>query len=189
MQIYISLEAYNDFVLSDLQELGITEIYCSWQCTKGDPVSFYFRIIHGFIILIIFGISLFVAILSHTVKMKVLNDSRWIAALVYIGVPFVILFTVTFAIEQWLHISAVIYCMALFLSSSIFLSLIFIPKVRYYYPLPAEVVIILSSLAMQCIVHVYALLLSLYTIDVCICQRPKRREHFRKGWYIYPLNY
>ena len=62
--------------------------------------------------------------------MKVLNDSRWIAAIVYVGVPIVIVFFVmTFVLSPWLHLSGAIYCIGLFVASSIFLGFIFIPKV------------------------------------------------------------
>ena len=62
--------------------------------------------------------------------MKVLNDSRWIAAIVYVGVPILIVFFVlTFVLSPWLHLSGAIYCIGLFVASSIFLGFIFIPKV------------------------------------------------------------
>ena len=116
-----------------LQELGITEIYCSWRCVGGDPVAYYYQIIYYVVILVIFGIALVVALLSHSVKMKVLNDSRWIAAIVYVGVPIVILFfALTFVLAPWLHLSGAIYCIGLFVASSIFLGFIFIPKVRVH---------------------------------------------------------
>ena len=117
--------------LYSIQELGITEIYCFWQCIGGDPVAYYYQIIFYVVILIIFGIALVVALLTHTVKMKVLNDSRWIAAIVYVGVPLVIVFfALRFVLAPWLHLSGAIYCIGLFVPSLIFLGFIFIPKVR-----------------------------------------------------------
>ena len=94
-------------------------------------MEYYYQIIYYTYMLLMLGISLSLAIRTRKVKIEILNDSKWISAIVYIGVPVVFaFFLLTFVLASWVHLSAAVYCIGLFTISSIFLGLIFIPKVR-----------------------------------------------------------
>ena len=108
-------------------------MYYSWQCIREDPVAFYYQIIYYTYLLVVLAISLALAIQTSRVKIEVLNDSKWISAIVYFVVPTILLFFVlTFVLAPgpFIHLSAAIYCVGLFISSSIFLGFLFIPKVN-----------------------------------------------------------
>ena len=113
-----------------MQELGIVETYCSWRCLGGDPVAYYYQIIYYFGILVVFVIALVFALQTRKVKIEVLNDSKWIAAIVYFSVPMTItFFLVSFVLGSWPHLSGAIYSIGLFALSTMFLGFVFVPKV------------------------------------------------------------
>ena len=117
-----------------LQELGIVENYCSWRCIGGDPVAYYYQIIYYLCIILVLVLALVFAFQTRKVKIEVLNDSKWIAAIVYFSVPIAIIFFVfTFILASWNHLSGTIYCIGLFVLSTMFLGFVFVPKVSNLY--------------------------------------------------------
>ncbi len=116
-----------------MQELGIVENYCSWRCLGGDPVAYYYQIIYYFGIMLVLVLALVFAFQTRKVKIEVLNDSKWIAAIVYCSVPVTIVFSVlTFVLASWVHLSGTIFCVGLFALSTIFLGFVFVPKVSNF---------------------------------------------------------
>ena len=113
-----------------LQELGIVETYCSWRCNWGDPVFFFYLIVYYFSILVVLILALVFAFRTRKVKIEVLNDAKWISAIVYITVPVVVMsFAFEFVPGAWVQVSTAIYCIGLFTLSTVFLGFVFIPKV------------------------------------------------------------
>ena len=63
-----------------------------------------------------------------------LSDSKYIAAIIYISsIVLVVLALVTFALRSFINISNGIFVAGIFILTTIFLALIFIPKVRSCY--------------------------------------------------------
>ena len=102
-----------------------------WTCGVGNNAGSVYIVIYVYIILIqIIGIIL--AVQTRNVKVKALNDSKYIAALIYIS-TIVWLFTgIVIFILPWniINISEMIYSGGLLLAVTVFLCLTFIPKVQ-----------------------------------------------------------
>ena len=68
---------------------------------------------------------------TRRVKVKALNDSKEIAAIIYINSIILALLAVTqFALETYHDVYAAMFGLALLIDATMFLGLIFIPKVR-----------------------------------------------------------
>ena len=67
-------------------------------------------------------------------KVKVLNDSKYIAALVYISsIVLIIIAIIRFTLANRIHVTEVFYSGGLILATTAFLSLTFIPKMISLY--------------------------------------------------------
>ena len=76
-------------------------------------------------------IGFILAVQTRKVKIKALNDSKYVAAIIYVtSIVLVVLVLVTFALSRFLTIAEVFFSGMLMLGTTAFLSLIFIPKVR-----------------------------------------------------------
>ena len=106
------------------------EQYCSWRCIGDNPVAYYWQIVYYIYILIVLVVALILAFQTRKVKIDVLNDSKWIAGITYVGVPLIVIFFIfTFVLSSYVQLSSAVYCIGLFLASTNFLALLFIPKV------------------------------------------------------------
>ena len=75
--------------------------------------------------------AIVLAIQTRRVKVKVLNDSKYIIALIYISsVVLLLLIVVTFSLGVLNNVNEVLVSGAFLISATAFLSLIFIPKVN-----------------------------------------------------------
>ena len=75
-------------------------------------------------------VAIFMAFHTRKVKIKALNDSKEIAAIIYINnIVLVTLVMTEFALVSLQHIYKALFGMALLVGATIFLSLIFVPKV------------------------------------------------------------
>ena len=75
-------------------------------------------------------IALFMAFHTRRVKIKALNDSKEIAAIIYINSIILIILVVTeFALQHYNDVYTALFGLALFIEASIFLGLVFVPKV------------------------------------------------------------
>lgn len=107
-----------------------------WQCSTNaimDIVSIVTFVYLGLLQLI--GIIL--AIQTRKVKVKVLNDSKYIAALIYISsIVIIIIAIIRFTLTGYINISEVLYSGGLLLATTAFLCLTFIPKMVSLYKDP-----------------------------------------------------
>lgn len=107
-----------------------------WQCSTNaitDIVSIVVFVYLGLLQLI--GIIL--AIQTRKVKVKVLNDSKYIAALVYISsIVIVIIAIIRFTLTGYINVAEVFYSGGLILATTAFLCLTFIPKMVSLYKDP-----------------------------------------------------
>ena len=74
--------------------------------------------------------ALYFAFQTRKVKVKGLNDAKYIAVMVYVvTIVLVITLVSTFALTNYVNTYAVVYCVGLAISGSVILGLTFIPKV------------------------------------------------------------
>ena len=113
--------------LVHMQELGIEIQHMAYTCYKHtvwiSVIFFYLALLQ------VVGIVL--AVQTRKVKIKVLNDSKYIAALIYISsIVLVTRAVAAFAVNHLLNVAELISSGGTILISAAFLSLTFIPKVR-----------------------------------------------------------
>ena len=108
----------------------ICEKYSVWRCYEIGSPPFYCDLISIYLALLqIVGIVL--AFQTRKVKIRVLNDSKFVAALVYISsIVLVVIVLTTFILRSYINISAAIFSGGIIILATIFLALMFIPKVR-----------------------------------------------------------
>lgn len=78
-------------------------------------------------------VAMFMAFHTRKVKIKALNDSKEIGAIVYINSIILVLLAVTeLALRQYHYLYSALNGTILLIGGSLFLGLVFIPKVSYY---------------------------------------------------------
>ena len=76
-------------------------------------------------------VAMFMAFSTRRVKIKALNDSKEIAVVIYFNsITLTLLAVVEFALKQYHEVYAALFSLALVVEASVFLTLIFIPKVQ-----------------------------------------------------------
>ena len=76
-------------------------------------------------------IGIVLAFQTRKVKVRGLRDSKYVAAIIYISsIAIVVMALVTFALENYINIGTGIFVVGIFTLTTIFLVLIFVPKVR-----------------------------------------------------------
>ena len=120
-----------------LQELGVQIEYHAYQCFNLTDGTAVLVIIKNVYLALLQIIGLVLAIQTRKVTVKVLNDSKYIAALIYISsITLVVLVLTTFTLRNFINIYQLLYSGGLLVAITAFLALIFIPKVRalhHYY--------------------------------------------------------
>ena len=77
-------------------------------------------------------IAMFMAFHTRRVKIKVLNDTKEIAVIIYINsIILALLAVVEFALNDYHEVHAALFGLALLVGATVFLTLVFIPKVTY----------------------------------------------------------
>ena len=75
-------------------------------------------------------VAVFMAFHTRRVKIRALNDSKEIAVIIYINsITLTLLIVVEFALYSYHEVYAALFGLALLTEATVFLSLIFIPKV------------------------------------------------------------
>ena len=119
-----------------VQELGVKIIYLVWQCYSDDNSNITNIAIFLYLALVQVA-AIILAIQTRRVKVKVLNDSKYIVALIYISsVVLLLLIIVTFIQGALINVNEMLVSGALLVSTTAFLTLTFIPKVAimiFYY--------------------------------------------------------
>ena len=78
---------------------------------------------------------MFMAFHTRKVKIKALNDSKEIAVIIYINsITLSLLALVEFALNPYHEVYAVLFGLALLVGATLFLTLLFTPKVCHMYP-------------------------------------------------------
>ena len=81
---------------------------------------------------IVFVYQLVLAFQTRKVKIKVVNDAKFIVAIIYISsLVFVVLIVVKFSLGSHINVREALFSGAILLATTAFVALIFIPKVSY----------------------------------------------------------
>ena len=100
-------------------------------CFKASSPSFFWEILIFAYLAVLQIIGLVLAFQTRKVKLQGLKDSKFVAAIIYISsIILMALALVTFSLRTYINIGTGISVFGIFLLTTIFLALIFIPKVR-----------------------------------------------------------
>ena len=114
------------------QEKGIIENYFVIHCYTS--ISFYWRLFLYAYLALLQASALMLAFKTRNVKIKVLNDSKEISAIVYItSVIDVELIVVTIALGDYRNLTAFFYYGGVLIATTVILALVFVPKVYAMY--------------------------------------------------------
>lgn len=111
-----------------MQEDGINYVNFVFICMNDDAIvwlalSYAYK---GLLQLV----AMFMAFHTRRVKIKILNDSKEVAAIIYINsIILVLLAVVEFALSNYHEVHAALFGLALLVGSTVFLTLVFVPKV------------------------------------------------------------
>ena len=108
--------------------------YYVWQCyTPSSPLSYVSVALVYTHVAIQQIAALILAIKIRKVKIKTLNDSKYVVALVYISsMTVAIMALMTFSLGAYLNLSNVVYNGGFLFASTMFLLLLFVPKVSVF---------------------------------------------------------
>jgi gamma-aminobutyric acid type B receptor len=100
-------------------------------CFEASSPSFFWEILIFAYLAVLQIIGLVLAFQTRKVKLQGLKDSKFVAAIIYISsIILVALALVTFSLRTYINIGTGISVFGIFSLTTIFLALIFIPKVR-----------------------------------------------------------
>jgi gamma-aminobutyric acid type B receptor len=116
---------------SGKDDLGVTINYYAWQCYGGENKAPFYYLLFIFSYLgLLQLVGLVLAIGTRKVKISILNDSKYIAAIVYVSsLVVVVMMLVTFVSGNLQNLNEAFFSAGLLLSTYTFLGLTFIPKV------------------------------------------------------------
>ena len=117
--------------ICDSQENGVRQYNKVWVCYEEATPKYFWQIFIFAYLAILQVIGIVFAFQTRRVKLRGLRDSKMIAILIYISS--IILLTLaleTFALRSYINIGTGIIAAGVLILTTIFLSLIFIPKVK-----------------------------------------------------------
>ena len=101
------------------------------MCYEIGSAPFFFDLLIFIYLALLQIVGIILAFQTRKVKIRVLNDSKFVAALIYISsIVLVIIVLVTFILRSYINISAGIFSGGIIILATIFLILIFLPKVH-----------------------------------------------------------
>ena len=113
------------------QSLGVKESNYVLVCYASSSPTFYWEMLMFAYLAILQIIGLVLAFQTRKVKLQGLRDSKFVAAIIYISsIILVALALVTFSLRTYINIGTGIITFGVFSLTTIFLALMFIPKVR-----------------------------------------------------------
>ena len=101
-----------------------------WQCYESGSTPFYFDLLIFVYLGLLQLVGIILAFQTRKVKIPILNDSKSVTAFIYISsIVLVVIILVTFILHGYINVTAVLFYGGIMLLATIFLVLIFIPKV------------------------------------------------------------
>ena len=101
-----------------------------WQCYESGSLPFILDLLIFVYLGLLQLVGIILAFQTRKVKISVLNESKSVAALVYISsIVLVVIVLITFILRGYLNITGTMFSGGIILLATFFLALIFIPKV------------------------------------------------------------
>ena len=114
-----------------LQSSSVLEENSVWQCYESGSISFIFDLIIFIYLGLLQLVGIILSFQTRKVKIPILNDSKSVATLIYISsIVLVVIVLITFILRGYINVTATIFSGGILLLASIFIALIFIPKVH-----------------------------------------------------------
>ena len=105
-----------------------------WVCQGASSNSFFWEIFIFAYLLVLQLIGMVLAFQTRKVKLRGLRDSKEIAAVIYISsIAIVVMSVENFTLTNYINVGTGIFVLMVFILTTIFLVLIFFPKVRTYH--------------------------------------------------------
>ena len=126
----LSPSFYFSLSLSPPQSLGVRQEYSFYGCyNKTQYIWLIISYTYKFVLQLV---AIYFAFMTRKVKVKALNDSKQIAAIIYITSLLLVISVFGFWIGLlYLNTSAAVFGVAQLLTATVFLGLVFIPKVSH----------------------------------------------------------
>ena len=116
-----------------MQSLNVGIEFYILLCDQRSSLNYYWQILVFVYLALLQVIGIILAFQTRRIKFKGLRDSKFIAAIIYISsIVLVVLAVVTFILRVYINVSGGIYAGGVLILTTMFLSLIFIPKVGTY---------------------------------------------------------
>ena len=113
-----------------MQPLNVSIKFYILLCDRTSSPNYYWQILIFVYLALLQVIGIVLAFQTRRIKFKGLRDSKFIAAIIYISsIVLVVLALVTFTLRVYINVSGGIYAGGVLILTTMFLSLIFIPKV------------------------------------------------------------
>ena len=101
-----------------------------WVCYEPGSPAFYCNLVIFLYLALLQIVGIVLAFQTRKVKIPVLNDSKFVAALVYISsIVFVVLALDTFSLRGYINVGKATFSGGILLLATSFLTLTFVPKV------------------------------------------------------------
>lgn len=112
-----------------MQNEGISIAYCAWECYN-NLTPFIWLALEYVYLGLLQVIAVILAFNTRKVKIKVLNDSKSVAVIIYTtSVVLVALVIVSFALDSFIVVTEVLFSGGILLATTVFVGFIFVPKV------------------------------------------------------------
>ncbi len=103
-----------------------------WVCYGTSTAASYWQILTFAYLAVLQVVGIVLAFQTRNVKIKALRDSKLIASVIYISsLVLVFLGVSTFALRTYINARGAVFANGIFVLTTIFLALLFIPKVRW----------------------------------------------------------
>lgn len=113
-----------------IQDKGITIIFCAWECYS-KSVPFVWLALEYTYLIVLQVLALVLAFKTRKVKIKALNDSKSVTAIIYVSsIIIVALIIITFALDSYIVVSEAMFSAGLLIATTTFLVFSFVPKVN-----------------------------------------------------------
>ncbi len=114
---------------SRMQELDVTISYGIYTCATSTGSLVYEGIVYGYLFILQLVAVIF-AFQTRKVKIKALNEAKQVIAIIYTTTVCLVIFILTsFALSSYLNTTSALYSITTMAATTIFLALIFVPKV------------------------------------------------------------
>ena len=112
------------------QNSDVRKEHSIWLCYENQSPSFYLDLVALVYLTLLQIMGIVLAFQTRRVKIRVLNDSKFVAALVYISsIVLIIIILVHFILRSYINITGVVFSGGFIILVTFFLVLTFIPKV------------------------------------------------------------